>query len=463
MLTDPIPSKVRIGDPVRAADHNKLIDLVTALQRTVNTHSPRPSGTIGVRKSSGGTTHHQLATATPGAKTPCPLELVFTEDAGTLYASVYPTYVTLPVGKYGAHAAIVPKLGGTPIIDDGTPGWVPPKVALGNDTYKVWLTTRSNDAKVEILASAAADPERKDENTVDLLAKIIMSGGVVDSIERYNCPRLAVDLPHRHEGFPFVYNTGTQASPTWKVRFTPATVTDVEDGTVTAASNAATEHAVATADVFYLKHEVGSDGATTGLTFSKEASAPTTTPWVDGSTGTYYYKLATIDTDAEGGLYPIIHRSRGIDWQIPDSATKHPFEVTENGDATLTLEQGFLKWLKLPSAPNTGPSGQFEDYAGTATFTVTTTGYLYLEFLSIAVAHQITTAGGITCTSYNQEYSTGLTITNSADAPDVYDPGIDQQVFIPIAQVDLTAGVATVLEQIQRDDIEFSVQWAEIS
>lgn len=249
----------------------------------------------------------------------CPLELIFTKVGEAQVLSFAQTYVTVPTGKYGTYAALVPTLNDTPIIDDGSSSWAAPTFSLSDETYKVWLVVASTTAKIRVLTSAETPPESKDENTVDLIAEFTVSGGLVTESKKYNCPRLCIDLPHRHEGYPYLWNNGTAEEPEWKIRFTQAIVTDVETGNITVVSNPTEEFDVEADDEFHLKHSVSEGGNTTSLEFVKE-TAPTTDPFILGiKSGEYYRKIVVVKEDEDGGLFPEIFRSFGIDWQGGDN------------------------------------------------------------------------------------------------------------------------------------------------
>lgn len=144
MLNLPIPHRVKPGEPVRAADYNRLIELVSALQRVINSHTPCPSVDVKPRISRGGTTYH--TTPRPGASTANIRPLTIRRGTAVDKFQIVPGYVN----------SVMPTLVGT-ALNNATA----PEFTVAADTY-AWIkcvgtfgTPDTYVATIETSATAA--------------------------------------------------------------------------------------------------------------------------------------------------------------------------------------------------------------------------------------------------------------------------------------------------------------------
>ncbi len=248
----------------------------------------------------------------------CPLKPIFEIVGSEVKVTITPTYLSQNVGGYGSHVDVIPQFNDIPIIGEGVADWIPPSQSIVAGAWALYLNVFHGKAKLILQETSVDPPERKDENQVYKIAGFSVvsdaSGVRVTDPKYFHCPHFNSGLPYVHEAYPYLYNVGTAEAPDLKIRFSPASVTDVDSGKITVVSNVDEVFPVESGDKFFLKHEVDANGITQGLTFVKEAS-PTTTPFVKGEVaGTYYRKISEAKTDDDGNVFPEVHRSFGIDW-----------------------------------------------------------------------------------------------------------------------------------------------------
>ena len=139
---------------------------------------------------------------------------------------------------------------------------------------------------------------------------------------------------------------------------------------------------------------------------------------------------------------------------IPGSS--HPWKVTPNGDDTVTVNKGHIISTNGGTSGNIVYTYQKNDAQD---LTVTGSGFIYYratmgtanaldQALSAAVdALTATTTGGTLVFNAGAELSGGVVDVLSAT-----------YAYFPIAEVDLTDGVASVVEQIAHGDLYLSMQ-----
>lgn len=359
MILPNIPNKVKVGDEVKAADHNRLLDLVAQLVKQTNAHAPKPSPDVLPRISSGGTTFHTTGKNGGTSANSCAFLPRFVVTETGLDLSFAPTYVFTPNAIDGTVEPFAPELGGTPIANTtGAVPWSRPVHAISSaNDYDVYLVTEADWGEL-IVQTAATDPPTKEKfNQVSKVCEFTVGtvSGNLKVISRrvLTCEHVTIESTSKPACYPIVYNTGTPEAPSWKAKITTCLATDLPGGTVTEVSNPLAALDIETGDKIYLKLSISTAGAVSGLIY-EVASSPTNTEWEDGSTGTYYFEVAEIATADNGGLYATQKRNYGIDWMIPAESFSHPFHATLNGSSISLLGGAYQvgatgAWVTVPA------------------------------------------------------------------------------------------------------------------
>lgn len=124
----------------------------------------------------------------------------------------------------------------------------------------------------------------------------------------------------------------------------------------------------------------------------------------------------------------------------------HPWEVVSNGDATISIYAGKILGIRDAGTPGNYPwNFVYFSYAGGSIEVTSSSGWIY-AIVDVTV-HSIFEDGAINSITVSQE-PTGITVVFDESDPSTVAIATGYQICIPIAQVVLSNGIATVVDQV---------------
>lgn len=124
----------------------------------------------------------------------------------------------------------------------------------------------------------------------------------------------------------------------------------------------------------------------------------------------------------------------------------HPWEVLQNGDSTVVISAGKVLGIRDAGTPGNYPwNFVYFSYAGGSIEITSSSGWIY-AIVDVTI-HSIFEDGAINSITVSQE-PTGITVVFDASDPSTVAVATGNQICIPIAEVALSNGIATVVDQV---------------
>jgi hypothetical protein len=201
------------------------------------------------------------------------------------------------------------------------------------------------------------------------------------------------------------------------------------------------------------------DGVYEARTLSAKDVEPTGTPeTVTGDTKIYdVYVEPEIDGDEIKFTGKV---------ELPDGLT-HPWKATEPGTVNISIAAGEIMGIRAPTISE--PSGDIVpyyvvpvSYAGGDIEVTSATGYIYAVATTTESVIHLDTYDFVPVNIQTQtRKTTSISVSFSADSPSTISSGSNDEVWVPVCQVALAGGVASVTKQILTHNPILTIEIAE--
>ena len=270
----------------------------------------------------------------------------------------------------------------------------------------------------------------------------------------FSVPPVAIEQVRPRHAFHAIVYMDAADSSTVKANFQAAYVIEQDDTQFPVfATEADQTVAIADGEKYWVKILVNNDYEVQSASFIQAATTTDVDPSPTAN-GEIYKLCVEFDEDAEGKIVVTYHRFDSINYRKPDtSSSSHPWKATAGGSSSINIAAGNVMGLRAPTIDPVSPVSvplyaEPVYYVGGSVTVTAATGWIYAV---VTVGNEVINIDpynlGFTQIYTSNRKAGTVSVEFNTASPSANVSGSVNQVWLPICEVALAAGVASVEAQ----------------